>query len=345
MRVNLFFVATFRSAFLAFAIWFPAMAQAAGIIAGARTATSVTSGPDGREVVSIAPPVAGVSHNVSGSLTTGLSEVAGNAGASAAALKNKDPLAAANVARDKALNNGLSPTLKELAKAGTACKAGTCVGYVNALKTEKTAKQQEYDACMAAWTCSPIRAAGLSSALFRLKSAYEQTVRQGVAVGDLKWVAVDNVVPADYFDGLVGVGAVGVGAALRLGGAKGVQGKVGTGEGAVAVTSNKVGALDNIATNINGGQQGKHILGNNNFIPGRSSINSRVDPQQLLNGVHSGIYPVVATGSRGQPVVDFRQPIGIDAVSGLPTQYGTIHSGSRGAHIVPTNPMTVGGKK
>ena len=95
MRVNLFFVATFRSAFLAFAIWFPAMAQAAGIIAGARTATSVTSGPDGREVVSIAPPVAGVSHNVYQQFNVGragadldntgkgarliVSEVAGNA--------------------------------------------------------------------------------------------------------------------------------------------------------------------------------------------------------------------------------------------------------------------------
>lgn len=64
MRVNLFFAATCRSAVFALAIGFSAMAQAAGIIAGARSATSVTSGPDGREVVSIAPPVAGVSHNV-----------------------------------------------------------------------------------------------------------------------------------------------------------------------------------------------------------------------------------------------------------------------------------------
>jgi len=33
------------------------------------------------------------------------------------------------------------------------------------------------------------------------------------------------------------------------------------------------------------------------------------------------------------------------ASSGLPTQYGTIHSGKNGAHIVPTNPTIVGGVK
>ncbi|MGV3654115.1 MAG: polymorphic toxin type 50 domain-containing protein, partial [Noviherbaspirillum sp.] len=120
---------------------------------------------------------------------------------------------------------------------------------------------------------------------------------------------------------------------------------------AVSVTKPTVGAnktanvLDDIAINIHPGQQGKHIPGNNNFIPGRSTIDSSVNPQELLNGVHSGQYPVVGTGSRGQPIVDFGRPIGVDASSGLPTQYGTIHSGKSGAHIVPTNPTTVGGVK
>ncbi|MFC5472449.1 polymorphic toxin type 50 domain-containing protein [Paraherbaspirillum soli] len=76
-------------------------------------------------------------------------------------------------------------------------------------------------------------------------------------------------------------------------------------------------------------------------IPGRSSINSDINPQEMLNGVHSGKYTVVGTGSRGQPIVDFGHPIGIDAGSGLTTQYGTIHSGKNGAHIVPTNPITI----
>jgi len=101
--------------------------------------------------------------------------------------------------------------------------------------------------------------------------------------------------------------------------------------------------VDGVATNIHPGQQGKHIPGNNNFIPGRSSINSDIDPQKLLDGVHNGSYPVVGAGSRGQPIVDFGRPIGVDGATGLPTNFGTIHSGKAGAHIVPTNPTTVGG--
>lgn len=81
-----------------------------------------------------------------------------------------------------------------------------------------------------------------------------------------------------------------------------------------------------------------HIPNHNNFIPGRSTINSEVNPQALLDGARSGQYPVVGTGSRGQPIVNFGKPIGVDAASGLPTQFGTIHSSKTGSHIVPTNP-------
>jgi len=101
-------------------------------------------------------------------------------------------------------------------------------------------------------------------------------------------------------------------------------------------------SLDNVASNIHAGQQGKHVLGHNNFIPGRSYFDEGVDPQKLLNGAHAGEFPVVGYGSRGQPIVDFGQNIGVDGSSGLATRYGTIHSGKNGAHIVPTNPATVG---
>ncbi|WP_460124551.1 polymorphic toxin type 50 domain-containing protein [Pseudomonas sp. S2_C03] len=103
--------------------------------------------------------------------------------------------------------------------------------------------------------------------------------------------------------------------------------------------------MDEIATNIHAGQQGKHILGHNNFMPGRSYLNEVVDPQKLLNGAHAGKFPVVGYGSRGQPILDFGTNIGFDGTSGLATRYGTIHSGKAGAHIVPTNPSTVGGKR
>ena len=151
------------------------------------------------------------------------------AGAAAASLMGRDPLTAADAARNEALNNALSPKLKALAKAGPSCKAGTCADYVDALQVEKTSKQQEYDACMLAPDCSLIRAAELSSELFRLKSVYEQTVRQGVSVGDLKWVTGENVVPTDYFDGLVGLGAIGAGTPVLLGGVCDVADKRGEG--------------------------------------------------------------------------------------------------------------------
>lgn len=103
--------------------------------------------------------------------------------------------------------------------------------------------------------------------------------------------------------------------------------------------------MDDVATTIHPGQQGKHVPGDNNFIPGRSTLTAGVDPQKLLNGAHAGQYPVVGKGTRGDPIVDFGKPIGVDGVTGLPTQYGTIHSGKGGAHIVPANPNKIGGSK
>jgi len=116
-------------------------------------------------------------------------------------------------------------------------------------------------------------------------------------------------------------------------------------EAARGVKGGTVNVLDDVAPHIHLGQQEKHIPGNNNFIPGRSTINGNVNPQELLDGAHSGQYPIVGAGKRGDPIVDFGRPIGVDASSGLPTQYGTIHSGRNGAHIVPTNPTTIGGAR
>jgi hypothetical protein len=72
------------------------------------------------------------------------------------------------------------------------------------------------------------------------------------------------------------------------------------------------------------------------FLPGRSPL--LVDAQSLLDGVIAGKYPILRLNPRGQPVVDFGEVIGIDASSGNPTKYGTIHFGQKGAHIVPANP-------
>ena len=96
--------------------------------------------------------------------------------------------------------------------------------------------------------------------------------------------------------------------------------------------------LDDINPDIHDGQQGKHVPGHNNYIDGRSQLNPGENPQELLDEVLNGDHDVVGEGARGNPVVDFGRPIGVDATTGESTQYGTIHSGNKGTHIVPANP-------
>jgi filamentous hemagglutinin len=106
-------------------------------------------------------------------------------------------------------------------------------------------------------------------------------------------------------------------------------------DGGVPSAPNKIPVPDDLPTNINVGQQGKHIKGHNNYQDGRSYFNDGVDPAELLAGVHSGRYPVVGTGARGYPVVDFGRPIGVDGRTGQSVTRGQIHYGKNGAHIVP----------
>lgn len=68
---------------------------------------------------------------------------------------------------------------------------------------------------------------------------------------------------------------------------------------------------------------------------------ANVNPQELLDGVHAGIYPVVHQNNRGVPIVDFGKPIGIDNASSLETNFGALHSGKNGVHIVPYNPLLI----
>ncbi|UZH09852.1 MULTISPECIES: polymorphic toxin type 50 domain-containing protein [unclassified Halomonas] len=94
---------------------------------------------------------------------------------------------------------------------------------------------------------------------------------------------------------------------------------------------------ENLPENIHPGQQGKHIPGHNNFTPGRSPLAEGINPQQLLDGVHDGTHSIVRMTPRGQPVVDFGKTIG--QFEGNGTQFGIIHHGKNGAHIVPANPI------
>ncbi|WP_426744840.1 polymorphic toxin type 50 domain-containing protein [Myxococcus faecalis] len=85
-------------------------------------------------------------------------------------------------------------------------------------------------------------------------------------------------------------------------------------------------------------KQGKHIVGHQNYIPGRSPF-THPNPQGLLDRF-SGQGQPVGNVARGQPGfrerVDFGEVIG--QVNGQPTTRGIIHYSSQGAHIVPANP-------
>jgi len=94
-----------------------------------------------------------------------------------------------------------------------------------------------------------------------------------------------------------------------------------------------------LPSNIHEGSQGKHIKGHNNFIEGRSVLTS--NPQALLDGVNSGKYTILRTNQNNM-IVDFRENIGVFYQNGQavgPTNYGTVHFGNNGAHIVPANPV------
>ncbi|RWO75688.1 MAG: hypothetical protein EOS18_28965 [Mesorhizobium sp.] len=92
---------------------------------------------------------------------------------------------------------------------------------------------------------------------------------------------------------------------------------------------------------VHSGQQGKHLPGHRNYIPGRSTLLPGVDPGELLAGVHGGKYPIVGKGARGQPIADFGRNIGVSEPGKVLTPYGQIHYGKKGAHIVPHNPSVV----
>nr|WP_280191956.1 polymorphic toxin type 50 domain-containing protein [Delftia sp. PS-11]KAJ8742623.1 transposase [Delftia sp. PS-11] len=101
---------------------------------------------------------------------------------------------------------------------------------------------------------------------------------------------------------------------------------------------------DDSSPKIHEGQQGKHVPGHNNFLPGRSEL-SDPDPQSLLDkgagtGQQVGDIPVGQPGSRER--VDFGKNIGeyVDRNTRekFPTNIGIIHYGSKGAHIVPARP-------
>ena len=88
------------------------------------------------------------------------------------------------------------------------------------------------------------------------------------------------------------------------------------------------------------GQQGKHILGHNNYKKGKSILDISIsDAQQLINK-YSGKGRKIGTN---REVVNFKKVIGkyVDPKTGKSyyTTVGTIHYSKSGTHLVPEKPI------
>lgn len=90
---------------------------------------------------------------------------------------------------------------------------------------------------------------------------------------------------------------------------------------------------------IHSGKQGKHIVGHNNYIKGKSIFNGTTEDAGKLIKKFGG------TGAKkgtNKEIVDFGQVIGkyVDPNTGklYNTTMGTIHYSKSGAHIVPSRP-------
>ena len=93
-------------------------------------------------------------------------------------------------------------------------------------------------------------------------------------------------------------------------------------------------------TTINSGKQGKHIIGNNNFIEGRSIFNGTVDDAQRLVDNFAGTGEWIGANKErvnfGEIIGQYVNPVTNEAVD---TTVGIIHYSQTGTHIVPAQPV------
>lgn len=92
-------------------------------------------------------------------------------------------------------------------------------------------------------------------------------------------------------------------------------------------------------TTLHTGRQGKHIVGNKNYIPGRSIFLGTIEEAQQLVRKFSGT---------GTPAGENRERVNFGKVIGylvnpktgekILTTWGIIHYSKSGAHIVPSRP-------
>lgn len=90
---------------------------------------------------------------------------------------------------------------------------------------------------------------------------------------------------------------------------------------------------------LHAGRQGKHIMGDKNYVAGKSIFFGTLKDAEILIKEFSGKGQSIGSGKER---VDFGQIIGlyVDKETGkmYPTTMGIIHSSKDGSHIVPARP-------
>lgn len=115
---------------------------------------------------------------------------------------------------------------------------------------------------------------------------------------------------------------------------------------ALAKANSRKAILQNANLKIHWGQQGKHILGHNNYDSRtKRSILLHANPEKLIQK-HAGTGTRIGKAEPGclnfKEIVNFNEFIGydVDFKTGekIATSWGKIHYGKDGVHIVPTKP-------
>lgn len=117
------------------------------------------------------------------------------------------------------------------------------------------------------------------------------------------------------------------------------QDKVGTIQLMAIIAQVSHGNASGVNKLINIGKQGKHIVGHNNYIVGKSIL--KEDAQLLLDAFHSGDIKSSRVINEAKISVDFGKVIGDFVQDGVPTptRIGTVINSKTGVHIVPANPI------
>ena len=119
----------------------------------------------------------------------------------------------------------------------------------------------------------------------------------------------------------------------------GTAGAGNAGASAKPVTPNS-GINAELDITINPAKQGKHIIGHNNYMEGRSVFYGSINEAQKLVNNFTGTGTRIGTNKER---INFNQVIGqyVDPTTGVAvdTSVGIIHYSKSGTHIVPAKPQ------